>query len=304
VKYCKNKPESNAILVQHSGSCGGVFEELQKKYNIDHPIAAYLIKPVQRITKYQLLLKDLQSCCKEGQGEIKDGLDVMLSVPRKANDALHLSLLEGCDISTDELGDVVVQDTLYVSDSRHHLLRKSRERHCFLFELYLVFAKHVKDNSNNPKVKYLYKNKLMTSELGVTEHIEGDECKFAVWTGRAPISDYRIVLKASTLEGKQTWVKKLREVIQETYFNSALRMYMPKSPAKLKPESQRCSRDLEEENLDRGSLASFGSGNTTDSDKNSGVEMTWVIADFTATTAGQVSVTKGQQVELLDCYVV
>lgn len=26
-------------------------------------------------------------------------------------------------------------------------------------------------------------------------------------------------------------------------------------------------RDLEEENLDRGSLASFGSGNTTDSDK-------------------------------------
>lgn len=78
--------------------------------------------------------------------------------------------------------------------------------------------------------------------MGVTEHIEGDECKFAVWTGRAPISDYRIVLKASTLEAKQTWVKKLREVIQETYFNSALRMYMPKSPAKLKPENHRSSR--------------------------------------------------------------
>ena len=38
-----------------------------------------------------------------------------------------------------------------------------------------------------------------TSELGVTEHIEGDECKFAVWTGRAPISDLRIILKVSTL---------------------------------------------------------------------------------------------------------
>lgn len=36
---------------------------------------------------------------------------------------------------------------------------------------------------------------LQTSELGVTEHIEGDECKFAVWTGRAPISDLRIILK-------------------------------------------------------------------------------------------------------------
>lgn len=68
VKYCKNKPESNSLLVQHGGTC---FEELQKKHRVEHPIAAYLIKPVQRITKYQLLLKDLQSCCDEGQGEIK-----------------------------------------------------------------------------------------------------------------------------------------------------------------------------------------------------------------------------------------
>lgn len=29
--------------------------------------------------------------------------------------------------------------------------------------------------------------------------------------------------------------------------------------------------------------------------------MTWVIADFTATAAGQLSVVKGQQVELIDC---
>ena len=62
--------ESNAVLVQH----GGVpfFEAVQKKYNIEHPISAYLIKPVQRITKYQLLLKELQSCCdEEGKGELK-----------------------------------------------------------------------------------------------------------------------------------------------------------------------------------------------------------------------------------------
>lgn len=110
----------------------------------------------------------------------------------------------------------------------------------------------------------------MTSELGVTEHIEGDECKFAVWTGRAPTSDTRVVLRANSLEAKQLWVKRLREVIQETYFS----LSMPKSPAK-KSSSQRSSRDLEEcaslddsvENLDRNSLASFGSTNTTDSDK-------------------------------------
>lgn len=44
---------------------------VQRKKKLEHPLAAYLIKPVQRITKYQLLLKDLQACCQEGQGEIK-----------------------------------------------------------------------------------------------------------------------------------------------------------------------------------------------------------------------------------------
>ena len=37
-----------------------------------------------------------------------------------------------------------------------------------------------------------------TSEIGVTEHIEGDECKFALWTGTvAPISDYKVILRVS-----------------------------------------------------------------------------------------------------------
>jgi triple functional domain protein len=137
----------------------------------------------------------------------------MLNVPKKANDAMHLSLLEGCDVTLDKLGEVILQDTFHVRDPKQ-IIRKGRQRHIFLFELYLLFCKEVKDSSG--KAKYLYKNKLMTSELGVTEHIEGDECKFAVLTGRAPISDYRIVLKASSLDGKQTWVKKLREIIQET----------------------------------------------------------------------------------------
>lgn len=48
-----------------------VWCRVQRKKKLEHPLAAYLIKPVQRITKYQLLLKDLQACCAEGQGEIK-----------------------------------------------------------------------------------------------------------------------------------------------------------------------------------------------------------------------------------------
>lgn len=113
VKYCKAQPESNRLLVSQAGA---FYEEVQRKHGVEHPIPAYLIKPVQRITKYQLLLKELLSCCEdENQGEIKDGLEVMQNVPKKANDALHLSMLDGCDVPPDSLGEVILQDSFQVS---------------------------------------------------------------------------------------------------------------------------------------------------------------------------------------------
>lgn len=57
--------------------------------------------------------------------------------------------------------------------------------------------------------------------------------------------------------------------MQETCF-SGTSLTLPKSPAKNSGSSQRSSRDLDdpltENDHDRCSLASFGSGNTTDSD--------------------------------------
>lgn len=70
----------------------------------------------------------------------------MLNVPKKANDALNLSLLEGCDVRIDTLGDVVLLDPFIVWDPKQ-LIRKGRDRHIFLFELYLLFSKEVKDSA-------------------------------------------------------------------------------------------------------------------------------------------------------------
>lgn len=162
VEYCKNKPESNQLIVQHSAS---FFDDLQQRSQVTHPLSAYLIKPVQRITKYQLLLKDLlQSCDENGQNEIKDGLEVMMSVPKKANDAMHLSMLIGCDIPVTSLGEVILQDSFQVTEPKS-LLRKTRERRIFLFEFYLVFAKEVKVESSQQKSHYQYKNKIMLSDI-------------------------------------------------------------------------------------------------------------------------------------------
>ncbi|XP_058642357.1 kalirin isoform X2 [Onychostoma macrolepis] len=305
VTYCKNKPDSSQLILEHAGS---FFDEIQKRHGLANSISSYLIKPVQRITKYQLLLKELLSCCEEGKGEIKDGLEVMLSVPKRANDAMHVSMLEGFDENLDVQGELILQDTFQVWDPKS-LIRKGRDRHLFLFEISLVFSKEIKDSAG--RSKYIYKNKLLTSELGVTEHVEGDPCKFALWVGRTPSSDNKTVLKASSIEVKQEWIKNIREVIQERiiHLKGALKepIHVPKTPAKPRNNSKReAGEDADSQGdgssqPDTISIASRTSQNTVDSDKLSGgCELTVVLQDFVASGASELSVQTGQTVELLE----
>nr|XP_043908532.1 triple functional domain protein-like isoform X4 [Solea senegalensis] len=304
VNYCKNKPDSTQLILEHAGN---YFDEIQQRHRLANSISSYLIKPVQRITKYQLLLKELLTCCEEGKGEIKDGLEVMLSVPKKANDAMHLSMLEGFDENIESQGELILQESFQVWDPKT-LIRKGRERHLFLFEMSLVFSKEVKDS--NGRSKYIYKSKLFTSELGVTEHVEGDPCKFALWVGRTPTSDNKIVLKASSIENKQDWIKHIREVIQERtiHLRGALKepIHIPKPSTAKHHKGRRDGEDLDSQGEgssqpDTISLASRTSQNTLDSDKLSGgCELTVVIHDFMASNSNELTVRRGQTVEVLE----
>lgn len=83
-----------------------------------------------------------------------------MNVPKKANDAMHLSMLEGMEDNLQALGEVLLQDNFTVWDPKQ-LIKKGRDRHLFLFEGCLVFSKEVKDS--NGKSKYLFKFKLLVS---------------------------------------------------------------------------------------------------------------------------------------------
>ncbi|TNM93281.1 hypothetical protein fugu_018683 [Takifugu bimaculatus] len=316
VNYCKNKPDSTQLILEHAGN---YFDEIQQRHRLANSISSYLIKPVQRITKYQLLLKELLTCCEEGKGEIKDGLEVMLSVPKRANDAMHLSMLEGFDENIESQGELILQESFQVWDPKT-LIRKGRERHLFLFEMSLIFSKEVKDS--NGRSKYIYKSKLFTSELGVTEHVEGDPCKFALWVGRTPTSDNKIVLKASSIENKQDWIKHIREVIQERtiHLRGALKepIHIPKPTTSKHHKGRGDREDLDSQGEgssqpDTISLASRTSQNTLDSDKLSmtkdiffffsspvAAELTVVIHDFMASNSNELTVRRGQTVEVLE----
>nr|CDS19379.1 kalirin [Echinococcus granulosus] len=219
VEYCVNKEDSMQILVADTEN---FFGRLQLRYQLSEPLQSFLIKPVQRITKYQLLLREIRECCdKSSAGELSEGLDVMMAVPKKANEAIHLRMLQGLpeDLPISCLGDVVLQDQFTVWEPKQ-LIKKSRERRVFLFDICLVLAKECPVNPGESKMKYQFKSRFLLADLNITEHIEGDQCKFALWAGRVPpVNDYRLVLKAPSLEVKQTWVRAIREAMRERMFS-------------------------------------------------------------------------------------
>ncbi|KAH7697319.1 RhoGEF domain-containing protein, partial [Aphelenchoides avenae] len=73
--YCQNKPMSEALRRDHADSCK-FFADCQKRAGHLLPLSAYLLKPVQRITKYQLLLKEM---LRYGPEEIRHDVQAALA---------------------------------------------------------------------------------------------------------------------------------------------------------------------------------------------------------------------------------
>ncbi|XP_046859404.1 kalirin-like isoform X4 [Xenia sp. Carnegie-2017] len=290
VSYCKNKTLSNNLLIEHGGT---FFSDLQASYNHGLSIAAYLIKPVQRITKYQLLLKDLLTCCEGSETSLQAGLEVMLGVPRQANDEMSIGLIRGFDEHLHLLGKILLQDVFFLWDAKL-LRRKGKERHLFLFEQALLVTKEDKDVDG--KVIYVYKYKLRCSEIGITEHIAEDGCKFALWTGLPPNCDVKKIVKANTLDVKQNWVKQLRNLQQQYQFGvlrSKTMSFSSKSPWK-NPDRESGVVDDDRVSWD------FECGDKT-SDEVSGTDVSYFcIENFTKVAEDEVSLKKGQFVEVLE----
>uniref|UniRef100_A0A3Q2ZRW5 DH domain-containing protein n=1 Tax=Kryptolebias marmoratus TaxID=37003 RepID=A0A3Q2ZRW5_KRYMA len=89
IVYCQNKPRSEFIVIEYE-----TFFELRLFCPMS--ISDYLIKPIQRITKYQLLLKDfLKYTSKAGLDteEIEKAVELMSLVPKRCNDMMNLGRL-------------------------------------------------------------------------------------------------------------------------------------------------------------------------------------------------------------------
>lgn len=81
-----------------------MLQEIRRHLNFKLQLTDLLIKPVQRVTKYQLILKDLLKYSKKiGNSEettsIQRGIDIMQTITRIANDIMDLERIDGFNVS-------------------------------------------------------------------------------------------------------------------------------------------------------------------------------------------------------------
>ncbi|XP_028815680.1 proto-oncogene DBL isoform X4 [Denticeps clupeoides] len=218
--YCQNKPRSEALWKQYS-DCP-FFQECQKKLEHKLGLDSYLLKPIQRLTKYQLLLKELLKYCTgcEGTSELQGALEAMLDLLKFVNDSMHQTAITGYEGDLATLGRVLMQGSFHVwvghrkgPTRMKELARfKPMQRHLFLHERALLFCKRRDDHGEGADrtPSYSFKHCLKMSAVGITENIKGDAKKFEIWySGREEV----YVVQAPTLEVKLAWLNEIRKIL-------------------------------------------------------------------------------------------
>ncbi|XP_030648444.1 proto-oncogene DBL [Chanos chanos] len=219
-QYCQNKPRSDALWRQFSDSA--FFQECQKKLQHKLNLDSYLLKPVQRLTKYQLLLKELLKHSTDSQyaSQLQGALSAMLDLLKSVNDSMHQIAITGYEGDLSDLGRVLMQGPFNVwinhkkgpTRMKDMARFKPMQRHLFLHERALLFCKKREENGegHDRAASYSFKHCLRMSAVGITENIKGDVKKFEIWySGREEV----YIVQAPTVEVKLAWLCEIRKIL-------------------------------------------------------------------------------------------
>ncbi|XP_075813551.1 proto-oncogene DBL isoform X16 [Microtus pennsylvanicus] len=251
-KYCQNKPRSELIWRKYS-ECA-FFQECQRKLKHRLGLDSYLLKPVQRITKYQLLLKELLKYSKEGEGttQLKEALDTMLDLLKSVNDSMHQIAINGYIGNLNELGKMILQGAFSVwlghrkgaTKMKDFARFKPMQRHLFLYEKAVMFCKRRFESGEDADryPSYSFKHCLKMEEVGITEHVKGDNRKFEIWYGE---KEEIYIVQAPNIDVKMLWLKEIRKILlkQQERLTAMKQVDQPREPDELSLQQQKADLD-------------------------------------------------------------
>nr|XP_008111206.1 PREDICTED: pleckstrin homology domain-containing family G member 4B isoform X1 [Anolis carolinensis] len=217
--YSKNKPQSDTLLISHGNA---FFKNKQQELGDKMNLASYLLKPIQRMSKYALLLKDLIKECSAGQEQELEALcaaeEMVKFQLRHGNDLLAMDAIRGCDVNLKEQGQLRCQDEFTV-----YCGRKKYLRHLFLFEDLILFSKTKKIDGGYDI--YMYKQSFKTAEIGMTENVGDSGLRFEIWFRRRRKSQDTYILQAISAEIKNAWTDIIGKILwRQALRNRELRM--------------------------------------------------------------------------------
>ncbi|KRX20512.1 Puratrophin-1, partial [Trichinella nelsoni] len=203
--YNMNKPKSDALMTDYGGA-----KQFQLCDKLD--LSSYLLKPVQRMGKYVLMLEQLIKACssseREQLGLLRDAKDMVIFQLRHGNDLLAMDLIRGCDVSLTEQGNLIRQDEFLV------LKCKGGTKSCrriFLFEDLILFAKPRKAKAGSADV-FEYKQSIKMTEVGLTETVANAPLAFEIWFRRRT-SNSVFIIQAADLAQKQAWTSDIAKLL-------------------------------------------------------------------------------------------
>ncbi|XP_048097147.1 rho guanine nucleotide exchange factor 25 [Alosa alosa] len=193
------------------------FEELKQQLGHRLQLNDLLIKPVQRIMKYQLLLKDFHKYyTKAGLAteELEKAVEVMCFVPKRCNDMMNVGRLQGFEGKITAQGKLLQQDTFTVTELDCGFLSRAKERRVFLFEQIVIFSEPIDRKKGFSIPGYIFKSSIKISCLGVEACVEGDPCRFALTSRGADGNTVRFVLQSSCPNTSQAWTADVGQILE------------------------------------------------------------------------------------------
>ncbi|KAM9494698.1 puratrophin-1 isoform 4-T4 [Clarias gariepinus] len=217
--YSKNKPKSDSLLASHGNS---FFRHKQLELEDKMDLASYLLKPIQRMSKYALLLKDLIKEVSEAQEQelayLRAAAEMVKFQLRHGNDLLAMDAIRDCDVNLKEQGQLVRQDEFTIWYGR-----KKCQRHVFLFEDLVLFSKPKRIEGGLDV--YIYKHSFKTADVGMTETSGENGLRFEIWFRRRTSKNQTYILQAATADIKQAWTSDIARILwQQATRNKEIRM--------------------------------------------------------------------------------
>ncbi|NWI38890.1 KALRN protein, partial [Picathartes gymnocephalus] len=222
IVYCQNKPKSEHIVSEYIDT---FFEDLKQRLGHRLQLTDLLIKPVQRIMKYQLLLKDFLKYSKKANldtTELEKAVEVMCIVPKRCNDMMNVGRLQGFDGKIVAQGKLLLQDTFLVTDQDAGLLPRCKERRVFLFEQIVIFSELLDKKKGFSMPGFLFKNSIKVSCLSLEENVDSDPCKFALTSRTGDVTE-TFILHSASPGVRQLWIHEINQILenQRNFLNDA-----------------------------------------------------------------------------------